>query len=254
VSSYCELNQEEMRFQQNRYEDPNPTRWYLHNNRKNWILDKLNCYVAEGTKVLEIGVGCGIFTRWLHHQGAIVTATDVNQTFLQNIANVDGIRVVCGDATEDLGFRGFEVLLCSEVIEHVDPARSQIFLSRMYESLGPNAVAIISTPQRYSTVELLARLFKYPAILWLAKAIYGTAEELGHINLLTRAEFERQIRNAGFEIEQTDLMGLYIPVIAEIGGKFGANFQYRLSNIVRNIPVLKNLLWTQAYVLRKPQR
>lgn len=253
MRGYCEPNQEEMRFQQNRYEDPNPTRWYLHNNRKNWILAHLDRYIAQGNTVLEIGVGCGVFTRWLRQKGANVTATDVNITFLQNVADIAGVHVVCGDATEDLGFRSFDALLCSEVIEHVDPVKSQVFLNRMFDALRPNAIAIISTPQRYSTVEILARLFKYPAVLWLVRAIYGTAEELGHINLLTCAEFERQIRMAGFEIEEAELLGLYIPIIAEIGGKFGANFQFRLSKIVRNIPILNNLLWTQAYVLRKPQ-
>lgn len=252
MSGQLKAGQEEMRFQLNRYEDPNPTRWYLHNNRKDWILQQLDNHVDRGSSVLEIGVGCGVFTRWLRHQGANVTATDVNHIFLQNIADINGVEVICGDATEDLGFRNFDLLLCSEVIEHIAPEKSQIFLDRMFDALRPNAVAILSTPQRFSTVELFARLFKFPAILWLAKAIYGTAEELGHINLMTRIEFERQIRNAGFKIEKVELLGLYIPLLAEVGGKMGAEFQYRLSNIIRKIPYLKGLLWTQAYVLRKP--
>lgn len=252
MPSYVELDEEQMRFQQNRYEDPNPTRWSLHNDRKNWILDRLDRFVVPDSRVLEIGVGCGIFTRWLSQKGANVTATDISASLLQNVKNIDCVQLVCGDATEDLGFKNFDLLLCSEVIEHIEPAKSQLFLNRMYAALRPGAITIISTPQRFSTVELFARLFKYPAILWLAKAIYGTAEELGHINLMTRGEFKRQILSAGFTIEETELMGLYIPVIAEVGGKLGARLQHQLSIILRDIPLLKGLLWTQAYVLRKP--
>lgn len=207
--------QDEMRFQQNRYEDPNPTRWYLHNHRKDWIIAQLDRFVHPKTKVLEIGVGCGIFTRWLRQRGANVTATDVNDTFLSNVAHIDGVSTVCGDASEDLGFRDFDLLLCSEVIEHVEPANSQIFIQRMFDALRPGATAIVSTPQRYSSVEILARLFRFPAFLWLVRAIYGTVEELGHINLLTRQQFEQQITRAGFLIETEDLLGLYIPIIAE---------------------------------------
>ncbi len=244
--------QDDIAFQAKLYEDPNPTRRGLHLARRAWVEGQLSDLLTPGAKILEVGVGCGIFTRFLSDKGAAITAVDINAAFLEGVEDVCGVAIQQADATYDLGCRDMDVALCSEVIEHVPRDRSQAMFDQFYTSLKPGGILILSTPQRYATVELMARLFKFPPILWLARKIYGTAEELGHINLLTRHQLQAQITQSGFRIEKAVLFGFYLPGIAEFGGKPGAALLRSIGRIIAPIPILRGLIWTQAYRLVKP--
>lgn len=245
--------QGDISFQANLYDDPNPTRRGLHRARRDWVIKRLTSRVGRGTNVLEIGVGCGIFTRNLVDLGADVIAVDVNQTFLDGVSDLDDVRVMNADATQDFGVRNVEVALLSEVLEHVPSERSVDMLTTIFQALQPEGVLILTTPQRFSSMELTARLLKFPPILALARKIYGTADELGHINLLTSGRLRAQLCEAGFEIVESDLFGFYLPGVAEFGGKLGAGLLRSSGHVLRKIPGLRHLIWTQGYVLRKPQ-
>lgn len=243
--------QEDIAFQQKLYDDPNPTRRGLHRYRRDWIETRLGSMLMPGMTVLEVGVGCGVFTRFLSDQGAEIAAVDINQAFLDGVADIRGVAIKNADATYDLGYREMDVALCSEVLEHVPPSRSQAMLEQFASSLKTGGILILSTPQRFATVELMARLFKFPPVLAIARMIYGTAEELGHINLLTRGALKAQIEKAGFAIEEEDQFGFYLPFIAEFGGAPGAALLRGIGKMLKPLPILNGLLWTQAYRLRK---
>jgi hypothetical protein len=55
---------------------------------------------------------------------------------------------------------------------------------------------------------------------------------------------------AGFRIERHERFGFYLPVIADFGGTAGLRVLRGIERVFRRIPVLRGLLWTQAYVLR----
>jgi hypothetical protein len=95
-------------------------------------------------------------------------------------------------------------------------------------------------------------MFRFPPILALARRIYGSADELGHINLLTAGQLGRQIRAAGFETVDQYRFGFYLPAVAEFGGKAGAGLLAAMARALRPLPVLRGLLWTQGWVLRRP--
>jgi 2-polyprenyl-3-methyl-5-hydroxy-6-metoxy-1,4-benzoquinol methylase len=251
-ASIAPAGQDQIAFQEKLYTDPNPTRRGLHVARRDWIESRLSGLLRPGSRVLEVGVGCGIFTRFLASKQAIVSAVDIVPEFLAGVATLDGVTTKEADATYDQGMRDMDVVLCSEVLEHVPRDRSQAMLDQFYAALKPGGTLILSTPQRYATVELMARLFKFPPVLALARMIYGTAEELGHINLLTRAQLQAQIAKAGFRIEEQDLLGFYLPGIAEFGGTAGAALLRGIGSAIRPLPFARGLIWTQAYRLVKP--
>jgi len=246
------MQQEDIAFQARLYDDPNPTRRGLHRARKAWVEARLERYLRPGAKVLEVGVGCGLFTQFLAEKGVVVTAVDINRAFLEGVRELPGVTTKYGDATTDLGLRDFDIGLSSEVIEHVPPARSQAMLNEFFRAIRPGGVLVLSTPQRFSTLELTARLLRFPPILALARKIYGSADDLGHINLMTRAGLKKQIKSAGFEIVDHALFGFYLPGVAEFGGKAGAGALKSIGRVLGRVPVLSGLLWTQGYVLRKP--
>ncbi len=243
--------QGDISFQANLYDDPNPTRRGLHRSRREWVESALILNMSQRCSVLEVGIGCGIYTRFLSALGARVTAVDINPAFVAGVGDVAGVRPVLADATADLALGEHDLALCSEVLEHVPPAQSEAMLRSLHAGLRPGGRLILTTPQRFATVELMARLLKFGPVLALAKRLYGTADELGHTNLLTAAQLRRQIVRAGFTIETRARFGFYLPVIAEFGGDAGARLLRRIERLIGERPVLANLIWTQAYVLRK---
>ena len=242
--------QADIAFQANLYTDPNPTRRGLHTTRRGWIEDRLREFVGADTKMLEVGVGCGIYTRFLSRTGAAVTAVDINPDFIADVAGLPNVTAQVRDATLPLGLADQDVALSSEVLEHVPADRSLAMLRAVRGALKPGGVFILTTPQRYATMELTARLLKFPPVLWLARKVYGTVDELGHINLLTAGALHRQIADAGFAIERQTRFGLYLPAIAEFGGEAGRKLLTAIERMIRDVPVLRGLIWTQAYVLR----
>ena len=252
ATSEMRPGQGDVAFQRALYEDGNATRRGLHSARRDWVLGQATACTERGSRVLEIGVGCGVFTEALSQLGRTVAAVDINPAFLDNVKSLDGVATHLKDATEPLGIGEHDLAICSEVLEHVPPARSQAMLQSIFNGLRPGGTLILTTPQRFSTVELMARLFKFPMVLALARKIYGSAEELGHINLLTAGAVRDQIRHAGFTIVGERRFGFYLPVIAEFGGSVGASTLRTIEALLRPLPGLRGLLWTQGWVLRRP--
>jgi len=243
--------QEDIAFQANLYTDPNPTRRGLHQVRRDWVQSRLAEKASAGARVLEVGIGCGIFTRALSDMAAQVTALDINPAFVAGVAHLPGVTAQVADATEPLPAKDQDVAVCSEVLEHVPPARSLNMLRAMHDALKPGGVLILTTPQSFASVELMARLLRFGPVLALARRLYGTADELGHINLLTAPALKRQLAQAGFRIEEEQRFGFYLPVIAEFGGEAGRKLLVAIEKLLVRIPVLRGLVWTQAYVLRR---
>jgi SAM-dependent methyltransferase len=245
--------QGDVAFQARLYDDPNPTRRGLHSERRDWVLAEAMRHSAAGDRILEVGVGCGIFTRALSHAGRKITAVDINPAFLANVEGLAGVAVRRADATKPQDLPNHDLAICSEVLEHVDPGSSEAMLRTLHDGLRPGGILILSTPQSFSSVELMARLFRFRPILALARRLYGSADELGHINLLTAGQLKRQIAAAGFETVGQRRFGFYLPVIAEFGGGAGARVLATLGAAIRPIPVLRGLLWTQGWILRRPR-
>lgn len=244
--------QGDVAFQRQLYDDPNPTRRGLHRKRREWVLGAALAHSEPGDRILEVGVGCGVFTQALSEASRRVSAVDINPAFLDNVAALDTVETYLKDATHPLDLGAHDLAICSEVLEHVPPDRSQAMLDSLFGALKPGGRLILTTPQRYSTVELVARLFKYPVVLALARKLYGSAEELGHINLLTAGALHEQLRTAGFSVERQKRFGFYLPAIAEFGGSPGAALLRLLERLLGALPVMRGLLWTQGWVLIRP--
>lgn len=244
-------SQGDVEFQRRLYEDPNPTRRGLHSTRRDWVLGQATANSKAGDRVLEVGVGCGVFTEALAAAGRRVSAVDINPAFLDNVAGLEAVEIYLKDATRPLELGDHDLAICSEVLEHVPPDASQAMLDSLHDALRPGGTLVLTTPQRFASVELVARLFRFKPILALARRLYGSADELGHINLLTAGQLERQIAKAGFTIAARRRFGFYLPVIAEFAGKPGAALLRGIERAIRPLPVVRGLLWTQAYVLRR---
>ncbi len=180
-------------------------------------------------------------------------ASDVQGDFLENAEKLrtehPGLELIADDVTASaLPDASFDLILCSEVIEHI--ADSAAALRSMHRLLRPGGRLVLSTPQRYSPLELTARVATRPGIIELVRLIYREPIlELGHVNLLTREQAEHQLIAAGFEISERHLSGLYLPLLAELGGGLALKLARALEARLRD-GSLSGLLWTQLYIAR----
>ena len=140
----------------------------------------------------------------------------------------------------------FDLILCSEVIEHI--ADSKRAFAEMRRLLAPSGVLILSTPQKYSPLELFSKLAFLPGIINVVRWIYKEPIlETGHINLMTKRVLRDQLEQTGFAISETYTSGVYLPGIAESLGHRALRMEQALECRVRDTR-FDGLLWTQFVV------
>ena len=248
--SVAELRQEHIDFQSKLYESSNPTRRWLHNARRDWVMRALNQVTPSQPHFYEIGIGCGIYTSLMAQRG-MVFAVDINQSFVDAANMMPNVVAQAADITKDAFDPTHDVALCSEVLEHVPDSASA--LKNIVASLKPGGYLILTTPNSYSTVELTARLLSFGPIVKLARWIYGeSVDDLGHINRMTRTQLRAQIDAAGFEVIRQENIAFYIPGVAEFMGETGTQICKWFARTLAGTR-FSGLLWTQCWVLRRPK-
>lgn len=244
--------------QETLYASRNPTRRWLHLERLERISAELRRCAAEAgrrERALEVGPGAGPYVELLCELFDEVVATDIQRDFLEHVgakhrARTD-LTLIEDDITASaLEPESFDVVLCSEVIEHTtDPLAVLRGIRRI---LRPGGTLILSTPQRWSTVEIAGRVAFLPGFIQLVRAIYREPVlPTGHINLLTRGQLAGLLASAGLQPQRSALSGLYLPLVAEVGGSRALRLERRLARRIAQGP-LAGLLWTQYWIAKRP--
>jgi 2-polyprenyl-3-methyl-5-hydroxy-6-metoxy-1,4-benzoquinol methylase len=241
--------------QQTLYHSRNVTRRWLHTARRDWIISGIERHCPLGAlRVLEVGPGSGLYLPMLASKAKECVATDIEEGYLTNAKLLQdqccNLRIVKDDITAtNLARATFDFILCSEVIEHLSDSR--LALRNLNNLLRPGGILILSTPQRYSCVELMAKVALSRPLIGLTRLVYREPVlELGHINLLSERECLEQINGASLTIVERHKAGLYLPLIAEFMGGAGLAFEKWLESRVM-ASSFDFALWTQYYVLRK---
>ena len=245
-------NAELLALQRALYESRNPTRRWLHCTRRDWISAQLMRLAGERRgAALEVGPGSGVYVPLLARLFDRVTVSDVHDAYLDAArvmaAGHANVTIVQDDIRQPaLPTASFDVILCTEVIEHMKESRAA--LAGMRRLLRPGGVLLLSTPQRYSPLEVCSKIAFLPVVIGLVRLVYREPIlPTGHINLMTAGEMRRQLAEAGFGIRESHASGLYLPVVAEIGGEPARSLAASLERRIRGGP-LQWLLWTQYYV------
>ena len=245
-------NAELVELQRALYESRNPTRRWLHCTRRDWIVERLARLAAEGRhNALEIGPGSGVYVLQLARMFDRVTVSDVQDAFLDAAraltANHRNVTVVRDDIRRPaLPAASFDVVLCTEVIEHVRESREA--LAGMRRLLRPGGVLLLSTPQRFSPLEICATIAFLPGVIEFVRRVYREPIlPTGHVNPMTARAVRRQLAEAGFTIREAHTSGVYLPVLAEAGGEPARRLAAWLERRIRG-GALDWLLWTQYYV------
>lgn len=242
--------------QETLYESSNYTRRRLHRTRYDWVCRAIARHApgAPRGRAIEYGPGSGIYLPVLREHFEEVVAADVEMAYLDGIAGKvrpgSGITLMQDSLLDSRLEEGsFALALCTEVLEHVPDPRAAV--NTLHRILAPGGIAVISTPQRYSVMEVCARVAFLPGIVQLVRLAYREPIlEMGHISLMTHRTLTGLVREAGFETLEEDKFALYLPLLAEFGGRAGGRAIEAVERAVHGTP-LDGLLWTQAMVLRK---
>ncbi|MDX3849264.1 methyltransferase domain-containing protein [Streptomyces sp. AK02-01A] len=102
-------------------------------------------------EVLEVGGGGGSVARWLAEQNARVTVTDLDTTFLEELAG-HGVRVLRHDMyTEDFPPGSFDFIHARYVVIHLpDPDKA---VARLVEWLKPGGVLLLEEPASFPLLD-----------------------------------------------------------------------------------------------------
>jgi SAM-dependent methyltransferase len=237
------------------YLSRNPTRRWLHVARRKWVLNAVRDYTKRRySRALEVGPGGGTYLPSLIASSERVTALDRERVFLEHARALKtrhpNLDLVVGNITE-CGMRSgaFQLILCSEVIEHVADSRSAF--RELHRLLAPEGVLILTTPQRFSLLEQLSRIAYLPGVIRLAQWFYDEPVwDDGHVCLMTEGELRQRLDEVGLAVVEQRKMGVYIPLVAEFGRASALRLAKRLERRMQS-GRLSWLLWTQCYVLKK---
>jgi 2-polyprenyl-3-methyl-5-hydroxy-6-metoxy-1,4-benzoquinol methylase len=245
-------NDELLALQRALYESRNPTRRWLHRARRDWITERLTRLAAERHgAALEVGPGSGVYVPVLARLFDRVTVADVHDAYLDAARALAAEHPNVGVVQDDirapaLPAASFDVILCTEVIEHIVESRAA--LAGMRRLLRAGGTLVLSTPQRFSPLEVCSKLAFLPGIITLVRLVYREPIlPTGHVNLMTAGEMRRQLEEAGFTIRESHTSGVYLPLLAEAGGATGQRLAAWLEGRMRGGP-LGWMLWTQYYV------
>lgn len=246
------MDGELIRLQQTLYQSRNATRRWLHCARRDWISRAMRRFVPKGERALEVGPGSGLYIPVLRELCSNVWVADCEPAYLKAVETAykedSAITAVVDDITRSkLEPDSFDLVLCSEVVEHISDSTAAI--RNLARVMKPDGVLVLSTPQRYSSLELTARIALSRRLIWLTRLLYREPVlETGHINVMTAREIQTQISAAGLRILEQHRGGLYLPGVAEFLGSPGQRMAAWMEERVRGT-ALESILWTQYYVL-----
>lgn len=157
--------------------------------------------VPPNSKVLDLGCGNGRGSNLLVSSGMRVLGVDVSYDALRKARELDGtfptVQGIC-DAALPFRRESFDVVYCTEVIEHVmDP---QVLVRECFRVLRPSGTLFVSAPYhgRFKNILLASLAFEKHF------DVVG-----GHVRFFTLRSLAAVLQAAGFHVERTWRLGRF---------------------------------------------
>lgn len=144
--------------------------------------------ICENSKLLDIGCGVGTLSLFFAHKGAEVHGLDISKRAI-SIANVAadsiGIKNVSFSSSKlKKGNNSYDVVICSEVLEHIE--NEEEFLALIFSHLKCGGTLFISVPSSENVLYKLGFYKKFD-------------EEVGHLRRYNKTKLLSLLRRHGFE-------------------------------------------------------
>ena len=233
------------------YQSRHPTRRWLHETRRLWVTEAVRRYApARGGHALEVGPGSGTYLSFLAGLFENLSVSDESVEVIQYIKTIlprPGISTIVDDLSHSrLPSHTFDLILCSEVLEHIPGGPKAI--GELHRLLKPGGILILTTPQPYSLLELMMKAASWPVVHPLVEWFYGEPIPRNeHLYTLSGKRVTACLKGSGFQIRERFSSGMYLPLVAELCGRWGVWLERALETRFRGGP-LDGLLWTQYVV------
>jgi SAM-dependent methyltransferase len=134
-------------------------------------VDALLALIGPAARVLDAGCGSGLTCHLLARRGAAVTGVDLDEAEVAfaRARTPEGRFVVADLERLDLGER-FDVVLCSEALEHFGEDAQARVLERLAAHVAPGGRLVLTFPSRlYFALEpawRIVRRLAHPGVVW----------------------------------------------------------------------------------------
>lgn len=187
--------------------------------RLQFITNAVTSRFAPGAKILDVGCGNGVISRYLGSQGFNVLGIDVSP---QSIARANELNRSPNTrfevkSAEELVAAGesFDVVICSEVLEHLsDP---DALLRVLHQSLKDEGILVVTVPNGNGPRELLVTRpvlamresngWAWKLIVKLKKSmgysgttVQSAADNLDHVQFFSQKDLQRMSSGNSFRI------------------------------------------------------
>ena len=150
--------------------------------------------VLNGLKCLDIGCGGGILSEPLSRLGAIVTAIDASEMAIQSAIahsrksrlDIDFKCMSTGDLIKSSLDNAFDIIIASEVIEHV--SNRALFLSDIAKLCKPGGLVVFTTINKSILGVLLGKFFAEEFIKVVPKGTHDPNKFISPNQLIKEAE------------------------------------------------------------------
>lgn len=182
--------------------------------RLDFIVDQTSQFEKEKSKVLDIGCGNGNIALALGSLGFNVKGIDIDETSVETankINTFDNVVFEVADANKFTINDEFDVVICSEVLEHLPTPEELVHSS--FKILKPGGIMIVTVPNGHGPREtLMTKPMQwmmrkgYTEQLVKTKKAFGYANateqssnpDLTHIQFFTRKTLTEMMQGAGF--------------------------------------------------------
>jgi SAM-dependent methyltransferase len=162
--------------------DPEPWEW---ERRRALLLDE----VKRGERVLDLGCGAGRFLAALRDAGADAVGVEIAEAAVQR-ARATGaeVRIVEPDGSLPFGHGEFDLVWCSEVLEHVPDVSQLLFEVRRVLKRDGRLLLTVPYHGRFQAAAIALTRFD------------AHFDPLGqHVRFFTRTSLAATLEHAGFE-------------------------------------------------------
>ena len=177
------------------YQSANPLVSYLHNRRIEIVRDFTR--KTNSRSLLEVGSGDGYVLKALSDLPVSLTGIEISEKRIERSrALVPQAEIVAGDAREmPFADHSFDIVVCSEVLEHVpEPERA---IEEMKRVVRPGGLVIVTVPQERNWQLGRLLLLRFPiripdhinqfSVSSMSQLFGLTAEKVHFLPPLTRA-------------------------------------------------------------------
>ncbi len=178
-----------------------------HLERFRHVQQVLQSEIRPGDMFLDLGCGSGEYLALANGQRFSI-GVDLSETYCRRaLAGAPRVATVVANGTRiPLVDGACDVLLCSEVIEHLPEVFADEFIREILRVTSRTLV--LSTPNDSALIRRLARAVSPTRVADLDA-------EVGHINLLTRVGFERLLSSTGWAVKTLAVHHIMPPVVGE---------------------------------------